>query len=66
MPTGGSMPSFLASVLATLFTFLLLPLSQLAEGELWALRKIDWVELAKPPVKRAKDGVSSGRRALLG
>ena len=49
MPTGGSMPSFLASALATLFTFLLLPLSQLAEGELWDLRKIEWVELAKPP-----------------
>ena len=54
MAAGSIMPSVLASIVATLLTFLLLPLSQLAQGELWDVRKIDWVELAKPPPPKPK------------
>ena len=54
MPTGNLMASVLSSIVATLLTFLLLPLSQLAQGELWDVRKIDWVELAKPPPPKPK------------
>lgn len=41
--------SFLASLLATILTFILLPLSQLANENLWEVREIDWIELRKPP-----------------
>ncbi|MFP6901799.1 MAG: TonB family protein [Opitutales bacterium] len=41
--------SLLASLLATIITFLLLPLSQLANENLWEVREIDWIELPKPP-----------------
>ena len=54
MPTGDPTRSLLASGLATLMTFLLLPLSQLAEEQLWEVREIDWIELPKPPPPKPK------------
>lgn len=54
MPTGGLRRSLLASLLATFLTFLLLPLSQLVEGELWEVRAVDWIELPKPPPPKPK------------
>ena len=51
---GGQWRSLLAAFLATLMTFLLLPLSQLANENLWEVRKIDWVELPKPPPPKPK------------
>ena len=53
-PVGGPLRSLLASLLATVITFLLLPLSQLAEDDIWEVRKIDWVELPKPPPPKSK------------
>ena len=54
LPTGGYKRSLLASLLATLLTFLLLPLSQLVEDKLWEVRTVEWIELPKPPPPKPK------------
>jgi TonB family protein len=54
MPVGETGRSIMASLLATFLTFLLLPLSQLAEDQLWEVRTVDWIEIPKPPPPKPK------------
>ena len=40
------------SVVATLFLFGLLPLSEYVRGDEWMVREVDWVDVPKPPPKK--------------